>query len=202
MSAKDRRGNEVKQMRQSILKAACDIAAEAGWRQVTVRKVAEKVEYSPAALYEYFAGKEAILLALMREGFRLLAQEMRAVPEGGDAAERLAAVAQSYWDFAFRHPELYQVMHGLDGVSFGTAETPQEAQDSFVALRDAVRAVFPGDSASGRDLFDEVDTFWATLHGLVSLTMAGRIKDGRERAAALVGPAVAVYVAAWRKEER
>ena len=83
MSAKDRRGNEVRQMRQAILKAACDIAAEAGWRQVTVRKVAEKVEYSPAALYEYFAGKEAILLALMREGFRLLAQEMRAVPEGG-----------------------------------------------------------------------------------------------------------------------
>ena len=111
-------------------------------------------------------------------------------------------MAQSYWDFAFRHPELYQVMHGLDGVSFGTAETPQEAKDGFDALRDAVRAVFPGDSASGRDLFDEVDTFWATLHGLVSLTMAGRIKDGRERAAALVETGGRVYVAAWQKEER
>lgn len=202
MSVRDRRKNEMIQMRQAILKAACDIAAEAGWREVTVRRVAEKVEYSPAALYEYFAGKEAILLAAMREGFRLLAQNMRAVPEGGNAAERLVAVAQSYWDFAFRHPELYQVMHGLDGVSFGTAETPQEAKEGFAALRDAVRAVFPGDSASGRDLFDEVDTFWATLHGLVSLTMAGRIKDGRERAKALVEPAVAVYVAAWQKEER
>lgn len=202
MSAKDRRENEVIQMRQAILKAACDIAAEAGWQKVTVRKVAEKVEYSPAALYEYFAGKEAILLAAMREGFRLLAQEMRAVPEGGNAVERLVAVAQSYWDFAFRHPELYQVMHGLGGVSFGTAETPQEAKDGFAALRDAVRAVFPGDSASERDLFDEVDTFWATLHGLVSLTMAGRIKDGRERAKALVEPAVTIYAAAWQKEER
>ncbi len=201
MSAKDRRGNEVRQMRQAILKAARDIAAEAGWRQVTVRKVADRVEYSPAALYEYFAGKEAILLALMREGFRLLAQEMRAVPAEGDGAERLAAVAQSYWDFAFRHPELYQVMHGLDGVSFGTAETPQEAKDCFDALRDAVRAAFLDDRAQGCDLFDEVDTLWATLHGLVSLTMSGRIKDGRDRAAALVGPAVAVHVAAWRKEE-
>ena len=202
MSAKDRRENEVIQMRQAILKAACDIAAESGWREVTIRKVAEKVEYSPAALYEYFASKEAILLAVMREGFRLLTQDMRAVPEVGDAVERLVAVAKSYWDFAFRHPELYQVMHGLDGVSFGTAETPQEAKDGFVALRDAVRAVFPGDSASGRDLFDEVDTFWATLHGLVSLTMAGRIKGGRERAATLVEPAVAVFVATWQKEVR
>ena len=201
MGVKDRRENEVIRMRQAILRAACDVAAEAGWREVTVRKVAERIEYSPAALYEYFAGKEAILLALMREGFRLLAQEMRAVPEGGDAAERLAAVAQSYWDFAFRQPELYQVMHGLDGVSFGTAEAPQEALDCFVALRDAVRAVFPGDSASGRELFDEVDTFWATLHGLVSLTMAGRIKDGRERAATLVEPMVRVHVAAWQKEK-
>lgn len=190
------------QVRQAILKAACDIAAKEGWRAVTVRKVAEKVEYSPAALYEYFDDKDAILLELMREGFRLLTEDMRAVPEGKDAVERLVATATSYWNFAFRHPELYQVMHGLGGVSFGTAETPQEARDSFIVLREAVRAVFPGDSASGRDLFDEVDTFWATLHGLVSLTMAGRIKDGRERAATLVAPAVAVYVAAWQKEER
>ncbi len=202
MSAKDRRERETLQVRQAILKAACDIAAEDGWRAVTIRKVAEKVEYSPAALYEYFDGKEAILLELMREGFRLLAQDMRAVPEGNNPVERLVAVAHSYWDFAFRHPELYQVMHGLGGVSFGTADTPQEAKDGFVVLRDAVRAVFPGDSASGRDLYDEVDTFWAMLHGLVSLTMAGRIKDGRGRAATLVEPAVAVYVAAWQKEER
>ena len=202
MSAKDRREREALQVRQAILKAACDIAAEEGWQAVTVRKVADKVEYSPAALYEYFSGKQAILLELMREGFRLLAQEMRAVPEGNNPVERLVAVAHSYWDFAFRHPELYQVMHGLGGVSFGTADTPQEAKDGFVVLRDAVRAVLPGDSASGQDLYDEVDTFWAMLHGLVSLTMAGRIKDGRERAATLVEPAVRVYVAAWQKEER
>ena len=202
MSAKDRRKGEVLRLRKAILQAACDIAAEEGWRAVTVRKVAERVEYSPAALYEYFAGKEAILLELMREGFRLLTEDMRAVPEGEDPVERLVAVAQSYWDFAFRHPELYQVMHGLGGVSFGTVDTPQEAKEGFVVLREAVRAVFPGDSAAGRDLYDEVDTLWATLHGLVSLTMAGRIKDGRERAATLVEPAVLVYVAAWQKEER
>jgi AcrR family transcriptional regulator len=201
MSAKDRRGNEVIQMRQAILEAAREIAAEVGWREVTVRKVAEKVEYSPATLYEYFASKEAILLALMQEGFRILAQDMRAVPESGNAVERLIAVAQSYWDFAFQYPELYQVMHGLGGVSFGTAETPQEAKDGFVALREAVRAVFPGDGASQLDLYDEVDTLWATLHGLVSLTMADRIKDGRERAATLVLPAVNVFVASWQTEE-
>jgi len=199
MSAKDRRENEVLQMRQSILKAACDIAAEEGWRAVTIRKVAEKVEYSPAALYEYFAGKEAILLELMREGFRLLAEEMRAVPESNNQVERLVAVARSYWDFAFRHPELYQVMHGLGGVSFGTADTPQEAKDGFIVLRDAVQAVFPDDIASGRDLHDEVDMFWAMLHGLVSLTMAQRIKGGMERAATLIDPAVAIYVAEWQK---
>ncbi len=202
MGAKDRRENEVVQMRQAILNAACNIAAEAGWREVTVRKVAEKVEYSPAALYEYFSSKDAILVALMREGFRLLTLDMRSVPESGDAVERLAAVAQSYWDFAFRHPELYQVMHGLDGISFGTAETPQEAKDGFIALRDAVRAVFPGNSALERDLYDEVDMFWAMLHGLVSLTMAGRIKGGRERAALLVKPAVEIYIAEWQKEVR
>ena len=202
MSAKDRRESEILKMRQAILKAASDIAADEGWQAVTVRKVADRVEYSPSTLYEYFSGKEAILLALMREGFRLLAEDMRAVPEGKNCVDRLVAVAHSYWDFAFRHPELYQVMHGLDGISFGTAETPQEAKDSFFVLRDAVRAVIPGEAAPGRDLYEEVDMFWAMLHGLVSLTMAQRIKGGKERAATLVEPAVAIYVAAWRKEER
>ena len=201
MSAKDRRERETLRLRQSILQAAWDIAADEGWQAVTVRKVADKVEYSPSTLYEYFSGKEAILLELMKEGFRLLVQDMRAVPEGKNCVERLVAVAHSYWDFAFRHPELYQVMHGLGGVSFGTAETPQEAKDGFVVLRDAVRAVFPGKSASGRDLYDEVDMFWAMLHGLVSLTMAQRIKGGRDRAATLVEPAVAIYVAEWQKRE-
>lgn len=202
MSAKDRRERESSNLRQAIVKAAWDIAADEGWQAVTVRKVADKVEYSPSALYEYFSSKEAILLELMREGFRLLAEGMRAVPQNNDPVERLVAVANSYWDFAFRHPELYQVMHGLGGVTFGTADTPQEAKDGFIALRDAVQAVFPNDRASGRDLHDEVDMFWAMLHGLVSLTMAQRIKGGRERSATLIEPAVAVYVAEWQKGVR
>jgi len=201
VSVKTRREEEVQRMRRAILDAAGEIAARDGWRAVTVRKVADRVRYSPAALYEYFEGKDAILLALMREGFRLLADAMRAVPEGDDAVARLVAVATRYWDFALGHPELYQVMHGLGGVSFGTAETPPEAKESFVVLREAVRAVFPGESAQKRDLFDEVDTLWATLHGLVSLTLAGRIKDGSGRAATLVEPAVRACVAAWRKGE-
>ena len=199
MSVKDRRKRETLHMRQAIVKAAWDIAAEYGWQAVTLRKVADKIEYSPAALYEYFCSKESILLELMKEGFLLLTQQMRSVPEEITGVERLIAVAHSYWAFAFRHPELYQVMHGLDGVSFGTVETPQEARDGFIVLRDAVRGAMPADNESESELYDEVDMFWAMLHGLVSLTMSKRIKGGKDRAVTLVEPAIAIYVAEWQK---
>ena len=58
-------------MKQAILAAARDIAAQEGWQAVTIRKVADRIEYSPPMIYEHFENKDAVLLELMREGFRL-----------------------------------------------------------------------------------------------------------------------------------
>jgi AcrR family transcriptional regulator len=58
-------------MKQAILAAARDIAAQEGWQAVTIRKVADRIEYSRPMIYEHFENKDAVLLELMREGFRL-----------------------------------------------------------------------------------------------------------------------------------
>src|SRR6266702_7510484 len=124
MGIKQRRESERQEMRQemrqSILSAAREIAAEEGWQAVTTRKVAERIEYSQPTIYEYFENKEAILLALLRLGYeQLVAMMQLAFDSTDDPQDRLLAMTEAYWDFAFRSPELYQVMHGLAGTPFG-----------------------------------------------------------------------------------
>src|SRR5215831_17182373 len=63
MGFKERRDRERTEMRQAILHAASEIAAQEGWHAVTIRRVAERIEYSPPTIYEYFESKEALLEA-------------------------------------------------------------------------------------------------------------------------------------------
>ncbi len=119
MGTKERRDRERQELRQAILMASRDIAAREGWQSVSIRKVAERIEYSPPTIYEHFTSKEALLRELMREGFRLLMERVRAGNSTAASPEaRIMAIALAYWDFAWDYPELYQVMHGLGGVPF------------------------------------------------------------------------------------
>jgi AcrR family transcriptional regulator len=214
MGTKERRDRERQELRLAILAASRDIAAHEGWQSVSIRKVAERIEYSPPTIYEHFTSKEALLAELMRDGFRLLMERVRA----GDSAAatpaaRIKGVALSYWEFAWDHPELYQVMHGLGGVPFcsdpagqgsagapdsaGPGPAPPEAKVIFQFTMDAVDEL-AGGRASCDDLEAAVHILWATLHGLVALTMAGRIDGGRAQAAGLVERAVRDFLAARR----
>src|SRR6266702_4636629 len=100
MGIKQRREREKLEVRQGILTAAREIAQHEGWQAVTIRKVAERIEYSPSMIYEYFASKETILLELHSEGFRLLALSLNAARSSSeDREERLIDMAEAYWEF-------------------------------------------------------------------------------------------------------
>ena len=169
MGTKQRREREHAEVRQQNLLAAREIASQEGWQAVTVRKVAERIEYSHAAIYAYFDNKKALLFALLIEGFALLRDELRRAQRvPGTPEEVLQRIALAYWNFAHAHPELYQVMNGLDGVPFGTAQTPTEARESFAQLQEAVvRVLEQSTDLAHIDVNREVDMFWAALHGLV-----------------------------------
>ena len=199
MTTKQRRERERAELRQQILDAARQLASQEGWQAVTVRKVAERIEYSHAAIYAYFDNKEAILLALLREGFGLVRDELRAAQNiAGTPENQLQHMALAYWNFARTNPEMYQVMHGLDGVPFGTAQTPGEAKEAFAQLRTGVIHVLEQFADLARiDVDSEVDLLWGTLHGLISLSMAQRLAGDQQRATQLIVSAVEHILAAW-----
>src|SRR6266542_5568938 len=72
MGIRERQDRERQAVRQAILEAARDLFITEGYRNVSIRKIAERIEYSPAAIYSYFPSKDDIFFALAEEGFRLL----------------------------------------------------------------------------------------------------------------------------------
>src|SRR5258705_2201234 len=120
--AQQRRQRERAAARELILAAARDLARSEGWDAVTMRRLAERIDYSANFAYRYFTGRDDILLALVRDGFARLRDAMVAAsnqPAPGSAsrapvpAEAAARQAwHAYLDFALAEPDLYQLMYG------------------------------------------------------------------------------------------
>src|ERR1700712_3699524 len=111
MASKDRILRLKEETRINILDASLDIVKEEGWQSLSMRKIADKIEYTAPIIYEYFANKDAILNELTRQGFVKLAVQMEeAKNKFTDPSEQLEAMWIAYWNFAFAEKELYQVM--------------------------------------------------------------------------------------------
>ena len=204
MGIKQRREREKQEVRQGILMAAREIARQEGWQSVTVRKVADRIEYSPPTIYEYFESKEDILLELLREGFRQMADALKAARAStADPEQRLLKMAETYWNFAMKCPELYQVMNGLGGVPFDWREKPPSARESFVCTQEALAEWAQAKGVDIPDIEGAVEIMRSLVHGLISLTMVDRIYGGEARAKELIQRALHDMFIAWsvRPEE-
>jgi AcrR family transcriptional regulator len=166
---------------------------------VTIRKIAELIEYSPPLIYEYFDSKEDLLLELVRMGYEKQLEAVEAAREASsDSPEKaLLAMAHAWCRFAFDSPDLYQVMYGLGGVSFPVTELRNEGEKIGEAMAGVLRDMLAKNGKEAEDIWEKVTLAWGTLHGLVALSMAGRIACGGEEAERLVGRAMRDYLAAW-----
>ncbi|MER6515374.1 MULTISPECIES: TetR/AcrR family transcriptional regulator [unclassified Streptomyces] len=191
MSVQERKERERAVREQLIVATARELAERQGWDAVTTRRLAERIEYSQPVLYSHFRGKREIIGAVALEGAAEMAAALRASARAADGPRaRVAALARGYLDFAERNPAVYDAMFRLDGgLAFAAEETPEPLKDAFAALLETLgevsgKGVHPG-------LFTEV--FWAALHGLATLTRAGRLPPGdAERRAELLVDRLAV----------
>lgn len=198
MGIKERRQRERRQLRDAILSAARQIASTEGWRAVTIRRIAGLIEYSPPVIYEYFDSKEDLLLELVRMGYAIqLEAVQRARTSSEDPEQALLEMTRAWCRMAFEAPDLYQVMYGLGGVSFSVAELTREGLKLADEMAEVLERVLVENGRDTNDVFEKVEIAWATLHGLVSLTMAGRITGGPQEAEKLVDQSMRDYLVAW-----
>ncbi|MDT0393501.1 TetR/AcrR family transcriptional regulator [Streptomyces edwardsiae] len=176
MSVQERKERERADRERLIVATARELAEQQGWDAVTTRRLAERIEYSQPVLYSHFRGKREIIGAVALQGATEMAVALRAAAPAADHPRaRVGALARAYLDFAARNPAVYDAMFQLDGgLAFAEEDTPEPLKEGFAALLDnlgdvAGDGVHPG-------LFTEV--FWAALHGLATLTRAGRLPPG------------------------
>lgn len=172
MTLQARKERERAERRRLIVSAARELAEGEGWDAVTTRRLAERIEYSQPVLYSHFRGKDEIVAAVALEGFaELTAEARRAVPAGSTARAAVAALAATYVAFAQRHPAVYDAMFVLiTGLPFADPATPTPLREAFAVLLDTFGQVA---GPVEPNVFTEVS--WAALHGLVTLTRAGRL---------------------------
>lgn len=182
-----RRERERHEMRRMILDAAMELFVSEGYEQVSIRRIGEKIEYSPATIYLYFKDKDEILYELHNDSFDRFYEAEVAVSSLQDPLERLRALAKVYVDFGLSHPQHYELMFILKAPTIRQAETRDWSRSfrTFDFLRgivdDCLKAglIRPGDPhAISLGL-------WSLVHGFVSLLLRDRMamvpKEVRDR---------------------
>jgi AcrR family transcriptional regulator len=178
MAIQNRKERERAERHQRIIDTARELAEAQGWEAVTVRRLAERIEYSQPVLYSHFAGKVAIVSAVAEQAFADLAATLHAARTGAAGpAEALERVARAYLDFAVANPARYDAMFVLNTeLKFGP-EAPQALRDGFGEI-EAAYAPF----AAADDLQAGTEVAWSAVHGLATLDRGGRLRpDLREQ---------------------
>jgi AcrR family transcriptional regulator len=173
MGVKERRQRERTEVREKILDAALDFFGREGVEGVTMRALADAIEYSPPVIYAHFRDKEAIIQELCYRQLRELAKAF-ATFGGLDPIERLRRIGYIYADFAIEHPSHFRFMfltpHPLpaDDDEVGKGD-PQ--RNAYAFLRQTVEdGLDAGIFKPGYTDADEIAQLcWASAHGLVAL---------------------------------
>jgi AcrR family transcriptional regulator len=173
MSIAERKAREKAEREKHITRTARQIANDQGWDAVTIRRLADEIEYSQPVIYSHFKNRDAILAAVAVEGFGEIAAILRNAAEASENdRQALENVATAYIDFALGQSALYEAMLVLSsGLRFAQPDAPGELRDAFQALSRVV-APFCLDAETA------TETLWAALHGAVELERHGRIRPG------------------------
>ena len=176
MGIAERREREARHMKTRILDTAMRLFLDEGFENVTIRRIAAKIEYSPATIYLYYKDKNDILYSLHSNGFEMLHKRQLKVLAVRNVWKRLREHGRLYLSFALENPEYYDLMF----IMRGPAEKIKEKEKwesglrSYNLLKENVKQCM----ASGYLKRGNPDVaslaFWSLTHGLASLVIRKR----------------------------
>jgi AcrR family transcriptional regulator len=141
MGIVERRSRQKQALRERILDAARRIVMREGFAALSMRKIADAIEYSPATLYLHFASRDEIAHALCAEGYAQLLETFVPLAQIADPAERLRALGRAYVAFGVAHPETYRLIFMEDpsytGAALGGVAAVSGTSVSVAAIADA-----------------------------------------------------------------
>ena len=180
MGITERRERQKAELRDLILSAAARIIADEGFDALTMRKIAERIEYSPATIYLHFASRDEIALELVREGFAKLVAHVAPAAQEPDALKRVAAIGRAYLEFAESDPETYKLIF-MEDERFASPimlqlknEADNPGDSAFDVLLHAVEELIERGIYRPLVASNVASLLWAALHGIAALKLSCR----------------------------
>ena len=179
MGVKERREREKLETRDRILDAARELFMAEGYEGVSMRKIADKVEYSPTAIYVHFQDKDQLFREICHEDFRRLAQSLIGLAQIVDPVERLKKIGPAYVEFGHKHPNHYRTMFMTphppileEEAALAGRGNPEEDAYEFLraTVQEAMKAGAFREELKDADLVAQ--TLWAGVHGVISRYIA------------------------------
>lgn len=175
MGSRERRAREKEDLRQEILEAARDLFAKQGYENVSMRKIAEKIDYSPTTIYLYFQDKDELCRSICEETFtKLVKQFGDIVARTSDPIEQLRRVGHAYVEFGLSHPNHYKVTF-MGGGHPGRMEAGKldfhgsMGGKCFMNLRTIIAECVRQGKIRRVDVDTMTQAHWAVVHGITSL---------------------------------
>ncbi len=174
MGVKERRARQKKFLRQEILDAASELFVRDGYENVSMRRIADKIEYSPTTIYIYFKDKAELLEQVCKETFQRLARRLGKITEQpGDPLERLKRGLVAYIEFGLENPHHYRATfmmplpEGFDHQKYHQEDSP--GMQAFAFLTRGLAECIKAGKIPAINVELAAQTLWAGIHGITSL---------------------------------
>jgi AcrR family transcriptional regulator len=188
MGIAERREREKEALRTRIVEAARDIVSEQGLHALSMRAIAERIEYSPGTLYLYFRDKEELLREVVHAGFQRMSEQVQreladARPDGNPMLMH-RCLGRAYAKFALENTAYFRVMFELPAVA--QMECPSECatdvsefhdEGAWAALVNTVQAAIDEGQFTVANAQEGALVSWGLIHGLTSLYLSGHLQE-------------------------
>jgi len=188
MGVKERRERQKKFLRQEIMDAASELFVRDGYENVSMRRIADKIEYSPTTIYIYFKDKAELLEQVCKETFGRLVQRLTKIMEQpGDPLERLKKGLIAYIEFGLQNPHHYRATfmmplpEGFDKTKYRETDSP--GMQAFSFLTRGITECIKAGKLQTMNVELASQTLWAGIHGITSLLIVHELFPwgGREK---------------------
>ena len=169
MGVTERREREREEVRRKILTAARDLFASEGYDRVTMRRIADVIEYSATTIYNHFEDKDDLVHALCQEDFSRLFHHLQQAPPPADPVEAIRQLGLAYAQFGVDYPNHYRFMFMTPDKFEHLEVEVSPGEQAFGLLRTAVAAAIEGGYFRPADVDTVAQVLWASMHGAVAL---------------------------------
>jgi AcrR family transcriptional regulator len=177
MTIIQRKERQKEELRGKILQAAKELFMQKGYEEISIRSIAEKIEYSPTTIYLYFKDKDDVFFSLHQEGFTLLNQYFKPLAHVTHPFERLKAISRAYITFAMENGEYYDLMFIINSPMKAVKDDHskwEEGDKAFSFLVGTIKECIDKGYFKGMDPEILAFTCWSMVHGIASLDIRNR----------------------------